>query len=234
MADEIDTLYALPLEEFTSARNELAKRLGDSEVKALKKPSVSAWAVNQLARTREVDLRRLLRAGEQLEKAQTEAVSGGNQGPFEKARREERDAVRKLRAEAADLLEAGGHPASDATLERVAKTLRAVAASEEGRAALRAGRLTEDVEPAGFDALAALAGSIRPRREAEAPQKAPSQADRRRARKAREEADEARREADEAARALRDAERDLEKVRRAAERAADRADRLAARAKELD
>ena len=233
MADEIDTLYGLPLEEFTSARNELAKRLDDPEVKALKKPSVSAWAVNQLARSREVDVRRLLRAGEQLEKAQKEAVRGGDQGPFEKARREERDAVRKLRSEAADLLRDGGHPASDATLERVAKTLHAAAASDQGRVELRAGRLTEDLEPAGFDALAALAGSIRPRRKADAPQKGPSQADRRRSRKAREEAEEARRDADEAARALRNAERELEKVRRAAERAADRADRLEARAKEL-
>jgi hypothetical protein len=241
VADEVERLYALPLEEFTDARNELAKRLGDPDVKKLKKPSVSAWAVNQLTRKREVDVQRLLRAGEQLEKAQKDAVRGGDQRPFEKARREERDAVRKLRGEAAELLRASGHPASDTTLERVAKTLHAAAASDEGRSALRAGRLTEDLEPAGFDALAALAGSIAPRRKAAAQKKGPSEADRRRARKAREEAEEARREADEAAerlgdaeRAARNAERELTKARQAAERAADRAERLEGRAAELD
>ena len=62
MSDEIDRLYELPLEEFTAARNALAKETGDAALKQLKKPTVPAWAVNQLARRREVDMRRLLRA----------------------------------------------------------------------------------------------------------------------------------------------------------------------------
>ena len=134
VADEVDRLYELPLEEFTAARNELAKRLGDTSVKQLKKPTVPAWTVNQLARTREVDVRRLLRAGEQLEQAQKQAVEGGDQKAFERARGAERDALRRLRSQAADLLRAGGHPANDSTLERVTSTLRAGSATEEGRA----------------------------------------------------------------------------------------------------
>ena len=86
VADEVDRLYKLPLEEFTAARNDLAKQLGDASVKQLKKPTVPAWTVNQLARTREVDVRRLLRAGEQLEQAQKQAVEGGDQQAFERAR----------------------------------------------------------------------------------------------------------------------------------------------------
>ncbi|HET9787557.1 MAG TPA: hypothetical protein VFP47_10510, partial [Pyrinomonadaceae bacterium] len=53
--DELDTLFKLPLAEFTSARNTLAARLkktghGDEAVlvQALAKPSISAWTVNQL------------------------------------------------------------------------------------------------------------------------------------------------------------------------------------------
>jgi hypothetical protein len=240
VADEVDQLYGLPLEEFTSARNDLSKRLGDPEVKQLKKPSVSAWAMNQLVRHREVDVRRLLRAGEELEQAQKDAVRGGDQAPFEKARRDERDAVRTLRSAAAELLRAGGHPASDATLERVAKSLHAAAASEQGRQALREGRLTEDLEPTGFEALAALTGTPSGRRRPAAKAKAPSAADRRRARKAREEAEQARRAANDAAarlaeaeRALRNAERELEKAGRAAETAADKAKRLEAKAADL-
>src|ERR1041384_90963 len=55
LQDEVDALFKLPLAEFTSARNDLAARLkregraNDSNfVKALAKPSISAWAVNQL------------------------------------------------------------------------------------------------------------------------------------------------------------------------------------------
>jgi hypothetical protein len=230
MADEVDQLYELPLEEFTAARNELAKQLGDASVKQLKKPSVPAWAVNQLARRREVDLRRLLRAGEQLEQAQRDAVSGGDQQAFETARGAERDAVRKLRSEAADLLKAGGHPAADATLERVTKTLRAGSTTDEGRTLLREGRLTEELEPQGFDALVGVKPS--PRRATTTPK--PKPRDRSRARKAREQADAAALEAEVAAARLREAERDLQRLRRNAEQAAAKAEQLKAKADKLE
>lgn len=226
MADDVDRLYELPLGEFTAARNALAKELADPELRKLKKPTVPAWAVNQLARQREVDMRRLLRAGEALENAQREAVAGGDQKAFESARRDEREAVRKLRAEAAALLRANGHPASDANLERIARTLHAGAATEEGRAALREGRLTEELEPRGFEAFAGV--SPAPARKRPGGERAPAR--RRvdpRLRKAREEAKEARRASDEA-------ERTAEKARRAAERARERAERLAARVAELE
>ena len=52
---EVDELYKLPLAEFTAARNALAGRLRKAglrddadRVKLLGKPSVSAWAANQL------------------------------------------------------------------------------------------------------------------------------------------------------------------------------------------
>ena len=237
MADELDDLYAAPLEEFTALRNELAKRTGDAAIKQLKKPSVAAWAVNQLARRREVDLQRLLRAGEALEAAQKEAVRGGDQRPFERARSDERKAVRTLRSAAADLLRDGGHPASDQTLERVAKTLRAGAATDEGRRALREGRLSEELEPQGFDALAALAGSAPPRRKGrpkkeKEKQRGPSEAARRRTAQAREAAEHARREAEEAAAALAAAEREIARLRRDADRTAKKAERLEAKARE--
>ena len=53
--DEVEALFRLPLDQFTSARNALAARLrknGHAEqaeqVKSLTKPPVSAWAANQL------------------------------------------------------------------------------------------------------------------------------------------------------------------------------------------
>ena len=226
VADEVDRLYELPLEEFTAARNELAKRLGDTSVKQLKKPTVPAWTVNQLARTREVDVRRLLRAGEQLEQAQKQAVEGGDQQAFERARDAERDALRRLRSQAADLLRAGGHPANDSTLERVASTLRAGSATEEGRAVLREGRLSEELEPQGFGALAGVKPAA-PRARKKSP-------DTSRARKAREDADAATAAAEAVAARAREAEREVDELRRAAKRAAEKAERLRAKAEELE
>jgi hypothetical protein len=232
VADDVDELYAVPLDEFTASRNALAKRTGDASIKELRKPSVAAWAVNQLARRREVDLRRLLRAGEALEAAQAEAVRGGDQQPFERARRDEREAVRRLREAAAGLLEEGGHPASDQTLERVATTLHAGAATEAGRQALREGRLAEELEPQGFDALAALAGDATASRKRRKQEPGPTEAARRRAEQARAAAEEARREAAEAAAELDAAEREVERARKSAARAAEKAERLEARARE--
>ena len=55
MEDEIDALFKLPLGEFAPERNALAarfKKAGEhaqaDAAKALSKPSVAAWVVNQL------------------------------------------------------------------------------------------------------------------------------------------------------------------------------------------
>ena len=65
---DIDRLYALPREEFTPQRDELAKRLreegdrdGAAAVKALRKPTIAAWAVNQVQRDRPDEVRDELR-----------------------------------------------------------------------------------------------------------------------------------------------------------------------------
>src|SRR5512133_1155084 len=75
--DALDGLYHGPLEEFTSARNELAKSLrsdGEAaaadEVKALRKPSRAAWLVNQLGVRKPKEVGELLEVGEELRAAQ--------------------------------------------------------------------------------------------------------------------------------------------------------------------
>src|SRR5919202_1450034 len=53
-----------------------------------------------------------------------------------------------------------------AALDRVLATLRSGSLTEDGRAFLKSGRLTEELEPPGFEALAGLdmqAGRPRPR-----------------------------------------------------------------------
>ena len=66
---EVERLYGLPLDEFTAARGELASRLRQegrrdeaAEVAGLRKPVVSAWVVNQLARRERDELQDLVDA----------------------------------------------------------------------------------------------------------------------------------------------------------------------------
>src|ERR671936_452656 len=82
----LDRLYGLPLDAFVRERDELAKELrrsGDREaadwVKGLPRPSVSAWAVNQVMRTQGSDARALLDAGAALSEAQERMLAGGPQ-----------------------------------------------------------------------------------------------------------------------------------------------------------
>jgi hypothetical protein len=164
---EIDHLYGLPLDEFTRERDELARRVrqeGDGEratqIKRLRKPSVPAWVVNRLARQRELDMQRLLRAGEQLAGAQVEAIRAQSGDAFLEARRDEQRALEALAAGAREILAGAGRGA--AALDRVLATLRAGSLTEDGRALLKSGLLTEELEPPGFEALAGLAPPPRP------------------------------------------------------------------------
>ena len=161
---DIDRLYDLPLDEFTAARNELAKRLtkeGDAEsaerVRGLAKPSVPAWTINQLARRSPEAVRSLLNVGARLRSAQERSLQGERAADeLRNAQAEEREVVRKLTQQAGALLRDAGRPATGATLDRVSSTLRAAALAEPGRTLLRDGRLDDEVEVSGFDAFSGI------------------------------------------------------------------------------
>ena len=162
--EEIDDLFALPLDEFTAARNELAKQLkqdGDAEaaeqVRSLPKPSVAAWAVNQLARRDPEAVRSLLNVAARLRSAQERSLKGERAADeLRAAQAEERDIIRGLTRSAERVLHEADRPASGTTLERVSSLLRAAAVDEPGRTTLREGRLTGDLEVSGFEAFAGL------------------------------------------------------------------------------
>ena len=76
---KIDDLYRLPLGEFTGARNALAKSLSKDDaklVKALEKPTVVPWAVNQVYWRARSTYDRLMKSGEKLRAAQIAALEG--------------------------------------------------------------------------------------------------------------------------------------------------------------
>jgi hypothetical protein len=142
LAKEIHLLYGLPPDEFTRARDELAKRLrteGRSDdgaaVKALKKPNLPAWAVNQLTRRHRAEVKKLLEAGERLRTAHERLLSGGKQDELREAAERERELVETLVERAEPLLSEAGKP-SPASLERIRSTLHAASADEQLRAEL--------------------------------------------------------------------------------------------------
>jgi len=207
---ELDDLYSRPLDEFTQSRNDLAARLrkahqseAAAEIKALKKPSVVAWAANMLARAHPDLISELLGAGEHLRLVQQGALGGSESAPgdLQAAFAREREAVRALVTAART--ELGGR-AAPTMLDRLAQTLRAAAVNVDIAPTLAAGRLTEELQAVGFGPLEA----VEPRKT---------------------DADEVRRAARERVTTLRAEARRLSSEARDAERAADEAEREASR-----
>jgi len=160
-AGDVDRLYSLPLDEFTRERDELARRLrkdgaadAAAAVGALKKPSVAAWAVNQVQRDRPDEVRQLIEVTEELHRVYEKLASAGARERVEEAAQMQRGLIRSLVRCAAQLLEAGGHAASDATLGKVADTLRAAALDDEVREQLAHGRVVKEQRAAGLGPLA--------------------------------------------------------------------------------
>jgi hypothetical protein len=109
-----------------------------------------------LARREPGELRALLRSAEELRKAQEQALRGNGLSDLQERLTEQRQAVRALARLGRDILADEGRPASDAIVDRIAKTLDAAALDEGARFQLRAGRLTDELEPPGFEALAGM------------------------------------------------------------------------------
>jgi hypothetical protein len=222
-----DALYGLALEQFISERDALAKRLraegdraGAEEVRALRKPTRAAWAVNLAVREHPEEAGALAEAARGLADAQRELLAGGDASVLREAGERARRAV--------DALVAAAGPAGAATAEKVRATLHAATVDPEVLADVVAGRLVAEREASGFGGLVAAApggkggagakrapAAERARRSSE-PADPPPVARAGAAREARE-AEQRRRREREAAQAARDAERRREKLRRARE-----------------
>ncbi len=158
---ELDSLYDLPLEQFTKVRNDLAGRLrrahqseAAAEVRALKKPAVVAWAANRLARDEPKLTAALLDAGERLRETQQGALAGdATQAEVAEASAAEREAIRALLTACRKRL---GERATPALLDKLSQTLRAAAVDDAARPLLAHGRLTEELKAVGFGPLEAV------------------------------------------------------------------------------
>jgi len=160
---EIGQLYALPLGEFTPARNKLAARLrkdgeksASERVKELVKPPASAWAVNVLFADDRQRMEALLAAGERARQAQGETLSRGTAETLRSALQEERKLRGDLRRRAVDLLKKDGRDPGREVTDRIAVNLEALALNPDAAEAAQRGWLDQDLEPPGFEILAGL------------------------------------------------------------------------------
>jgi hypothetical protein len=171
---EVDRLYGVPLDEFVRERDELAKRLrreGEREsaerIKALRKPSAGAWALNQAVRRRRKETDALLAAGERLREAHEALLSGGDPAALRDAMHEERELAGAL-ADCAEAIASETGKSGPALRERVRSTLHAASVDDEARDELEKGRFVREREAVGlgpFGAGAAPPVRSRPKRD---------------------------------------------------------------------
>lgn len=159
----IDRLYEGPLDRFTAGRNELAaalKKSGDADgaarVKALTKPSATAWAVNQVWWRQRDRFQAMLDAGRAQRQAHV-AWAKGRPADVRSAGDARHAAVQEVTDAAVEAL--GGRKAVAPDVQyRIAGTVEALASSGVP-AGETPGRLTRDLQSSGLDALGALAAA---------------------------------------------------------------------------
>jgi hypothetical protein len=157
-------LYGLPPEEFTAARDAAAK--DDKSLKALRRPTLSAWIVNTLVRQQPDLLDDLAGLGAELADAQREG-RGENLRQLAEQRRK---LVASTTQRAVDLVQRGIAPAARTEVEQ---TLEAVLADPASAEAVRTGQLVRALSFAGFGGVD-LEGAVAPLRRPAAPRKAAS------------------------------------------------------------
>jgi len=149
MADELDELYEVRQDEFTTLRTKLAaaaKQRGDTDtakqISAARKPTAAAWVVNRLA-LRDRDIRtRLAGLGERLKDAHS-AMDGERIRALSTEQRRLVDDVARAAFEEAEIADP-----SAALRDDVTGTLQAAIADPD--VASRLGRLTKAEQWSGF------------------------------------------------------------------------------------
>lgn len=159
LTDDVDALFKLPLAEFTDGRNKLAARLKQggsandaSVVKALGKPSISAWAANQLYWNHREAFDQLVAAGQRFRQVQMSGLAG-KAAEMRGALEARRDALSELSDLATALLLASGHNPTSDILRRLTANFEALSAQAAIPDGPTPGRLTNDVDPPGFESF---------------------------------------------------------------------------------
>jgi chemotaxis protein histidine kinase CheA len=149
MADQdIDALYQVPPGEFTAARNALAKARGadGADIKTLEKPTLPAWAVNQVYWHDRATFDALVKASTAMRHAHVQVISGRN-ADVASAEQAHNAAIKAALQSARAQIEKAGEKATPATIDAITETLQAFPTDDTP------GRLTKPLKPMGFGAL---------------------------------------------------------------------------------
>ena len=148
-----DRLYAGPADAFTDARNAAAKGIKDkalaAQVKKLKKPSVSAWAVNLLVRRESDQIDSVLALAEQL-RAAAEALDGDE---LRALTRQRRQLTTALASTAKSLARDAGVRLTAPVVEQVEGMLNAAMLDPVAAQAVRTGRVLSAFTSTGVSEL---------------------------------------------------------------------------------
>lgn len=163
LADIANRLYALPFEEFISARTAAAKEAAGGpsgkelapEIRSLAKPSAAAWTVNMLVRARPDVLAELEELGGRMREAQEQYDAG----TLRELGRERRAALAAAVDAAREVSTELGRPLSSTLATEVESTLRALTADEGAAAAVRTGRLLRSLSADGVEQVS-LEGAV--------------------------------------------------------------------------
>ena len=157
--EAVDRLYALPPDQFIASRDAAAaaaKASGETklaaDVKRLRKPTVSAWAVNLLSRRAGDTLKALIELGPRLGKAQRL----GRRDELRSLAEARHGYVTALVAAAGAALAEHGQTMSSAIALDVESTLAGALAEPDVAEAVLAGRLDRPVHYAGLGPVPAL------------------------------------------------------------------------------
>ena len=164
MADPLleiaDELYALPLADFTPARDALAKehkadKALAAAIKGLRKASVAAWVVNLLVRRDPDQVDQVLAVGEALRDAQ-ENLDATQLREFTKQRRQ---LTASVTTAARRMAREEGVRTTDAVAEQVEATLTAAMLEPDAARAVRSGLLVTALAATGLGDLD-LSGAV--------------------------------------------------------------------------
>jgi hypothetical protein len=165
LLDIADELYGLPMADFTPARDAKAKELKGSDlaelsgpVKALKKPTLSAWVVNMLVRHETEQVDQVLAVGAALRDA-AESLDGKELRELTKQRRQLTAAVTTRARGVAGAL---GTKVTQSVADQVEATLTAAMLDPDCAKALRSGLLVTHLSATGVGESAAGAAVALP------------------------------------------------------------------------
>lgn len=161
LREHVDAVYGQPLEDFIDERDRHVKDLKSegrreeaAALKGCRKPTVPAWAVDQLPRRDPTAVEALIDAATSLRDLQRRAASGGA-ASLRDASVAFRRHVRELRELAEEIIADSGAPVGS-HLDDVERTLTAAAADPDQHDTLRRGVFQRPLAPIGFGAAEGL------------------------------------------------------------------------------